>query len=455
MRDPQGKTVVEDGGVFRLLNQPVTASHFLHSSLASRWIERGDLVPYEWIDSMTIRANRIPFVTLPTEWCDSQFYSAAQLTLRLQQEALNEGWELKDASAWNIVFDGLHPIFVDLLSFQPLENQRWHAAGQFCRHFIFPLLIAKKFGVNASQSMALWRDGAPPNIVSKLMGPMRFLSRYWPLMLDGDSSKLWSDDANISASKKAIKQLSLQRIQEFRRNFHASLDWMMNGICPANLKHLKTSWKEYEIDRKHYDQSALDFKRETIQMWLIDLSPKWVLDVGSNAGEFSSLAVSAGANVICWDSDHGALSTIYYRHSQSNDSRKYHPILGAIDDVPGGRGWMGAEFPGLIHRLNQRVDVVMLLAVIHHLSISGGIPLEEIFRIATQITRKAVLIELVSEVDSRVRQMCQQYRRNPSDFTIQKQLEAAEKVGLSLIKIARRNSEDTREYAWMEKIKGQ
>lgn len=445
MRDPAGRITFEQDYVVRYLNEPAGSEHFLRSPLAQRWVEKGALVPYEWIDNSTIRSPRLSFITLPSEWTSSQFFVAATLILDLQSEAVIEGWDFKDASAWNIVFLGLQPIFVDLLSIIPLQEKQWRAAGQFTRHFILPLVLGQKGYIEPRQCMQLWRDGVPPSAARRWLGLRRFITPYWPLMAEGRA-----ENQNLPNTLSGKSPISANAIQKFRADLQNSLRWMLGGVNPEKQKEAPSIWGEYEQERIHYPESAVDFKRGVIGAWLNELKPEWVLDVGCNAGEFSELAVRVGAKAICWDADSQALLKLCNRYRNKITGNYYFPVLCSIDDATGGRGWMGNEFPSLMTRLHQQVDVVMLLAVTHHLAIAGGVRLEDIFRFVAYVCRRAVLLELVSETDARVLQLCYHYNRSPAEFTIEKQFEAAAAAGFRRIKQAKRTPEDTREYVWLE-----
>lgn len=456
MRDPDGRIRVDGDTIIRRLNSSADASHFLHCDLAARWASRGDLVTWEWLTPDTLRSPKLPFVSLPSEWTALQFHAAAQLTLTLQAEAVAEGWDMKDASAWNIVFDGLRPVFVDLLSFKPLETRRWHAAGQFGRHFILPLLLAKRGLLQAHECLTLWRDGVPATAARRMLGPSRFLTRYWPLMAAGrhaGGGETFSGGA--SDTRSPDWQDNLANKQSFRNRLNRGLGWMLQGVCPGErTTKIQTEWGDYEQQRDHYSPAEIASKVETITLWMQSANPQWVLDLGCNAGEFSDLAVDTGARVICWDGDPKALAKLYQRHHESRNATSYHPILGPIDDISGGRGWEGSEFPSLMQRLNQRVDVVLMLAIVHHLSIAGGVPLEDIFRFAAHVTRRALFVEFLSESDTRVQQMCRYYNRDVSDFTRMRQLEAARSAGFHVVERKKHQAADTRELVWLEHAPG-
>ena len=66
-----------------------------------------------------------------------QWLAAAELTLKLGEEAIGEGWVLKDATPLNVLFQGPRPIFVDILSFERRDPRAsvWLAYGQYVRTF--------------------------------------------------------------------------------------------------------------------------------------------------------------------------------------------------------------------------------------------------------------------------------------------------------------------------------
>ncbi len=68
--------------------------------------------------------------------------AAAVAHLEIQLEALASGIVLKDASAFNIQFDGTRPVFIDHLSFRPYHaGEYWSGHDQFCRQFLAPLVF--------------------------------------------------------------------------------------------------------------------------------------------------------------------------------------------------------------------------------------------------------------------------------------------------------------------------
>ena len=86
----------------------------------------------------------------PYEWSFNQYKEAALLTLKIQKFALENGFSLKDASAFNVTFHKGEMVFIDTFSFDfYTENQPWRAYKQFISHFFGPLLLAKYNGLES------------------------------------------------------------------------------------------------------------------------------------------------------------------------------------------------------------------------------------------------------------------------------------------------------------------
>jgi SAM-dependent methyltransferase len=421
VRDPQGNVEFECDRVLRRLVAALPASHFLYHPLASQWVDRQSLVGFEFESDLLITSPKLPFVTQPPEWCDSQVFDAARLTLDLADECLEAGYELKDGSAWNVIYDGAAPIFCDHLSVAPLEGRLWWAAGQFSRHFTLPLLLSRRRGIAAHQQFRAWRDGVPPAVARSLLGASRYLTRYWPLMAEGNA-------AVAQASKPDAASNGDDR--RFRQRLHASMRWMLDGVKPREDERSGAVWRGYVDDRPQYPGDSLTTKRECISGWLTRLNPGWVADLGCNTGEFTRMAVEAGARVIALDADHDSIDRLYRAH---RGDRRIFPVLVPLDDIQGGRGWLGQEHPGLPARARQAVDLAMMLALVHHLAIAVAIPMAQVAALARHWTRQWLVVELLNPDDPQVRLLCAQRRRNPAEFSLASQLAAFVDAGFEVV----------------------
>jgi hypothetical protein len=177
-RDPAGHVVLHDQQVHRLVMPAGRESYeqLIQSGLYEHLTSRALLVQHEeidrpaWVDApvwRVLKAARIPLVTYPYEWSFSALRDAALLTLTIQREALHHGMTLKDASAFNVQFDGCRPIFIDTLSFSPLRPGPWRAYRQFCRHFVVPLALMAHSDVRLGRLFRLYPDGVPLDLASR------------------------------------------------------------------------------------------------------------------------------------------------------------------------------------------------------------------------------------------------------------------------------------------------
>ena len=181
-RDPAGTLQVTLDGAFR----SVAGSHapamlaFLETPFAARLVANGLLIPSEVLrpatgdEPLLLRHPRISFISYPSEWPPSLWLAAAELTLDLCTQLLTEGWILKDATPFNVLFQGVRPIFVDVLSIQraDLTNPIWFAYGQFVRTFLLPLFASSRLGWPL-QAVITRRDGYEPEEIYAALSPGR------------------------------------------------------------------------------------------------------------------------------------------------------------------------------------------------------------------------------------------------------------------------------------------
>ncbi len=421
MRDPDGALVITDVEVIRSLFAPVGDGHFLLSTLAADLVQQGKLIGYALRDALTTTSPRLPFVSQPTEWCDAQLFDAAGLTLDLAQQATAAGYELKDASAWNVLFRGTQPLFCDLLSFQPSTRLKWWAAGQFTRHFILPLWLAQKRSLHGLDSFKCWRDGVDPQQARALLGTSRYLHRCWPLVADAGRAQAAQDvsDARPAAAND----------QAFRNRLYTSLRWMLDGVRPGAYADANSRWSSYATERSHYPGNSLDLKRQQVGAWLHELAPAWVADFGCNTGEFCSMALDAQAQVIALDADHACIDRLYRAHA---GHARLHPVVAPLDDLCGGRGWAGSEQPGLPARLAAQTDLVMMLALLHHLSVGASVPLAEVARFARACTRRWLIVEWIDPADPQLSLLGRQRGRSLEEFSVQRQRQAFLEAGFTV-----------------------
>ncbi len=326
--------------------------------------------------------------------------SAGSLTLDLAEQCLPHGWRLKDATPYNVLFRGPAPVFVDLLSFERHDpgDAIWPAYGQFVRTFLLPLLAHRE---SISKLNRIWlasRDGVEPEDL--------YQSLSWRGRLTSPGLTLASVPYWLSKKAESTNGLYRPRPTDPERAAF-TLATMFRGLR-RQLRKLSSSrrdshWSNYLDTLTHYTAQQFAFKESFVKDALHEFSPRRVLDIGANTGHFSELAAVGGASVVAIDSDQAAAGRVWQRASE-----KKLDILPLVVDLARptpALGWRNREFPSFLDRARGGFDMVMMLAVIHHMLVTERVPLEEILSLAAELTTDLLLIEFVEPSDPMLRRI--------------------------------------------------
>lgn len=401
-RDPSGHLFFKDGVLYRQVNQCYQKqyNHLIESGLYDDLISLGLLIPHEEAEVSLDSSNDIykllmpeilPFVSYPYEWCFSQLKDAALATLRILDKALSHGMILKDASAYNIQFIDGRPVLIDTLSFDEYaEGCPWVAYKQFCQHFLTPLMMMSTVDIRFNQLFRIYIDGIPLDLASKVL-PFRTKLSFSSLLHIHmhAASQAQHSDRTIDKSKfkgKVSKQSLLGLIDSLKSSV-TKLQWTPKG----------TEWVDY-YDDDSYSADALDKKKQLVIDYLNIAEPKRVWDLGGNTGVFSRIARDNGAETISFDVDPACVE-VNYREVVKNGEKNLLPLLLDLTNPSPGIGWDCDERMTLSER--GPVDLIMALALIHHLAISNNVPLVRISEFLASLC-KWLIIEFVPKSDPKV-----------------------------------------------------
>jgi SAM-dependent methyltransferase len=368
---------------------------FVTSQFCSRLQDRGDMVAITVRNTpsgLSLLHPRVPVPTYPWEWTPSQWLTAADLTLSLCEEALSEGWVLKDATPLNILFVGPRPVLVDVLSFEPWNGSNlWLAYGQFVRTFVLPLLMNRLLGWPLALSL-FKRDGYEPAELYPALGGLQRLGRaaLWTITIPALIERRNPDAPTKKPAPAKDPELALHVL---KRSL-ASLRKLVRRAMPAGSQ---SNWSRYEATRSHYTSNQSNQKLDWVRNVLEDLQPARVLDVGANTGEFSALAAEKGARVIALERDAAAAENLFRMSRKRRLSiQTIHADLARPTPAV---GWENRESTTLIQRLEGQSDLVLLLAVIHHLLLMEQIPLPAILDLCHRLAFRYLVIEWVPVTD--------------------------------------------------------
>lgn len=398
-RDPSGCVYVRDGVLYRRIAPSYFSQYraLMDNGLYAELQKFGAMVAHEEIesgeDAIVIRPEEIPYISYPYEWSFSELKDAALLTLKLHRRALRHDMVLKDASAYNIQFINGRPVLIDTLSFDFYkEGEPWGAYGQFCRHFLAPLLLMREKDVRLNRMLSLFIDGIPLDFAAALLGGKGGLLAKEHIVWHANSVSKHNEDGRRSLfGGKAREKASLTQKQQL-----AIIESLIRGIEEMRLTGVETEWGDYYA-HTNYSEAAAEKKGELVKAYLEKLHPATVWDLGANDGTYSKLALDVGAHVVAFDIDPVAVERNY------NEVRKTHvamlPLVLDLTNPSPGIGFANRERTQINAR--QTPDCIMALAVIHHLAISNNLPLDMLAEWFSSLG-KSLIIEFVPKEDSQV-----------------------------------------------------
>ncbi len=213
----------------------------------------------------------------------------------------------------------------------------------------------------------------------------------WPVTIPALLDRRKAGSANVQrAQPKRDPELTLHALKR-------TVAGLRKRTRAAVPKSGSSEWAEYTTSLAHYTKEQTEQKRAWIRAALDELRPGRVLDVGANTGEFSALAAELGAEVVALERDADAADRIAKMSAaRSLSIQTIHADLARPTPAV---GWENRESSALLARLEQQFDVVMLLAVIHHLLLLEQIPLRAILLLCRRLTKRFVVVEWVPASD--------------------------------------------------------
>lgn len=349
-----------------------------------------DLAPDAW---KVLRPERVPFLTWPHEWSPGQRRAAAVATMDAQLIALDHDMILRDASAFNVQFVGGRPVLIDTLSFGRLTTEPWVAYGQFCRHFLAPLALEAHVDPRLAGLLVANIDGIPLDLAASLL-PGRTKRRPALLMhLHMHARSASTSQADPDAERKTTT---------FSKKAHQGVASQLRGaVDKLTWEPMGTTWVDYYAEADHYDEGSMAAKEALVRGHLEQLQPNLVFDLGANTGRFSRLAAATGAVVVAADIDHGAVEAGWRAlASDPIPDGDLLPIRYDLANPTPSIGWANEERADLAAR--GPADVVLALALVHHLAIGNNVPLPMVCELIARMGRHAV-VEWVPKEDPKVR----------------------------------------------------
>lgn len=424
LHDPHGYICKHENKFYRVVfkNYQLNYDNLVSTNLFKVLIDKGLLIPHSEVPLQNLNIEtdsnvykvllpkQLDFISYPQEWSFSMLQDAAITTLKVQAKALEKGFVLKDASAYNIQFQEGKPIFIDTLSFETYENgTAWQAYRQFCQHFLAPLYLMIYTDTQLNQLFGVMKDGIPLSLAAKLL-PMkaRFnMGALWHIFFHAQA-----EDSTIKATSKAT--LQDKKVKQ-NKNFNIAFLQQLTENLLATITKLtyktKAHWSKYY--QVNVASEYLANKIIATNDFLIQSKTQYLWDLGTNTGDFSILAMEKGIKTVSYDYDHDSIELFYKKLKEDNKITKLStlalPLILNLAIPTAASGWANLERKSWTER--NLPDTLLALALIHHIRISDNIPLKDIAELFSKIAPQ-LIIEFVPKEDEKVQILLQ----NKTDF---------------------------------------
>jgi SAM-dependent methyltransferase len=324
------------------------------------------------------------------------------LQLELVRRAIDAGLMLKDATPYNVQFRGSSPVFVDIGSFERLrEGEPWIAYRQFCMLFLYPLLLYAWKGVPFQPWLRGSIDGITPQECRSLLSA-RDLFRRGALTHVALHARLERRHADRGGEVKAeLKQAGFKK--ELIVANVSGLERIVSRLPPSRKP---SAWSTYELTTTYSEEDA-ERKRAFVADAVTAESPRLVWDIGCNEGHHARLAAETAEQVVAMDADAVVIGQLY-EQLNADGVTNVVPLVVDVTDPSPGLGWQLRERRPLVER--GRPDLTLCLALVHHVSISGNVPIAE-FLDWLRALGGAVVVEFPTPEDPMVDRLLSRKRR--------------------------------------------
>ncbi|OGQ38072.1 MAG: hypothetical protein A2W61_01530, partial [Deltaproteobacteria bacterium RIFCSPLOWO2_01_44_7] len=409
-KDREGRVFTSGGRIFRTLSQSAfdRMEVLEKDSRLQRLIDSRALIPSHLTTAKEVgfdpklygevimEHEKVPVVTYPYEWSFDMLRDAALLTLNLLESCLEMGLILKDATPFNILLHKNKMVFIDTLSIDYYtEGRPWEGYSQFCREFLFPLMLTAYKGVEFQSWLRGELKGLKASDLSHLFS---WFDNFRKGVFTHVHLQAWLERSFARkdvAIRNSFNQQNYSKGQLLRivKNLRRIIKTMR--YKPSN-----SEWIRYDRENP-YDASEEEKKRNFVQKAFAESTLHTIVDLGSNIGQYSAETNSSIKTIIAIDKDPACINHFYHRCKEWNTKAFYPVVVDLLSPTPA-MGWGLQERQSLFERLKG--DGFLALALVHHICIGGNVPLLEFVKLLKSFGNYGV-VEWVGKEDKMVQRM--------------------------------------------------
>jgi hypothetical protein len=411
-RDHDSRVFVAGDGVYRVLSADGLADWraLAGSPLWAELQAEGRVVATEPVElddlpdllaaeaAGALRHERVPFLSYPYEWPFSMLKDAALLQLDLNRRALRADLTLKDASPYNVQWRGAQPVFIDVGSFERLRAEEpWAGYRQFCMLFLYPLMLQAYKDLPYHALLRGSLDGIPPAHARAVLSSSG--DRFRKGVLANVVMHARLEDRYADVSGREVKQ-QMRRAGFNKELLDATMAKLEKVVAGLEWRAGETAWTGYGEDNS-YDRAAADRKAAFVRAAAGRRRAGLAWDIGCNDGTYARLAAEEADLVVALDADHATVDALYRRLREERRT-DILPLVMSVTDPSPDLGWRGLERASLERRGTP--ELALLLAVVHHVCITGNVPVRELLDWVRSLDAVAV-IELPDRADPMVQKL--------------------------------------------------
>lgn len=394
--DEVGELFFYENSVFRAINDayiPQVKEMFdngLMEELTSKklfpktWISDVEIAGY----SLVLEHENITNWNYAYEWSFDMLKDAALLVLEINQIANKYAYQLMDGHASNVVFNMNKAQYIDFgsfVSFDKKSNSSWESYTVFYVQFYIPLYLWSKSYPDVARNIFLMRDYFSEKEFFKLKYPLTsfFVGKHFSKLKKIKTLSLNSEGEIRKKIPKGYKQsIALVLAKLLKSRFSATK--LKNKISNFTKPQEPSMWNDY-----HNTIEPKTNKRflRVIQIIKNLKDAETLVELGSNQGKFASLISEETQikKIIATDYDKEAVNIMYL-----NTKNKANFLVLLFDMVR----TIGRKCD---KDIKERIksDIVISLAVTHHLILTQKIPIDYIFETMKSLSNKYIIVEFM------------------------------------------------------------
>lgn len=404
--DDIGTVYVGEKYIYRVINSDYVTcvKELLESGLIQELVSKGLFPQTEISDKkfkgyeLVLQHEKISRIIYPFEWSPEMLRKVALCVLDVNECANKYGYELKDAHPFNVLFKYNQPMYIDFGSFVKCKIQgHWLAKKEFIDCYLNNLLLVKN-GFLSLYKTAFHLKGTGytdfevariNNKIYSLLGmevskKINRILHYYQYGMFVSNTTIENKFKNIFF-RNFIKFFLKSNLLPFR---NTSIDSLRLKINKIKLSH-SSQWKEYHKNNNYLAENG-DVQLPKRMDWVIDtirnLPVKTVVELAGNEGVLSR-CISSLPNiqeVICTDYDENAIDSLLL---SLKTEKIYINCFDFVDEIH------EQICPDRPNRLKS--DLVVALAVTHHLILTQKYSIDYIFLTISSFTQKYIIIEFM------------------------------------------------------------